>query len=127
MEGHSDLGMQGLLRLPTEERLEYAINSILKEKGLWGLMGKDGWILLSVAEDTCIPVWQSKELAIAWGQKESLDAEPEHIALDDWRAVWLPGMKDNGTGILLCPLGYEKEDMILNAEQVMAYIAESSE
>ena len=119
-----NLDLAALHKLPTDERLASILDHIIAQKAVWGLTGKDGWVLVSASEDTCLPIWPSKELANEWGETTSPTAEPREISLVEWVDVWLPGMEKNGTSVLVCPTSGKAESTVLSAKQLMLYMGE---
>lgn len=109
-------------KLSPEERFEYTLAHLIKHKEIWGLHGKDGWILLKADEDACLPVWPDASFAQAWEKNDFPDCEPRLIEYDAWMEQWLPGMKANGTLILVFPLSEDEEGIMLTAEEVQGCI-----
>jgi hypothetical protein len=119
------LDSASLKKLAVEDRLAYVLDSVIANKSVWGLMGEEGWILVTSDEDTCLPIWPNEHLAMAWSMAESPNAKPKEIDLEDWQNAWLPGMNKNGTSILVCPFEDESESTLLSAEQLILYMDES--
>lgn len=111
-------------QLLVEQRCDYALQHIAKNTQLWGLKGQQGWILLTTGEDVCLPVWPYEQFARAWEKDEYPDCKPEPISLTDWCQQWLPGMQQNGTLVLVFPVGDEEEGIILGAEEMQGYLQE---
>ncbi|MFT4995369.1 MAG: hypothetical protein ACI965_002418 [Paraglaciecola sp.] len=113
-----------LAEMPPEQRFDYAIEQMIESKILWGLFGKNGWLMLKAEDDACVPVWPHEEFAAAWVKDEFPDCEPKPIAFTDWLGQWLPGMKNNGTLVLVFPLGDDEEGIMLEAQEMMDCIEE---
>lgn len=117
----NDIDSEEFLRvtkLQPEDRFEYTLAQLIKQQTLWGLHGKDGWILLKADEDACLPVWPDASFAMAWEKDEFPDCEPRPIEFDAWMDQWLPGMQANGTLILVFPLSEDEEGVMLTADEV---------
>ncbi|MDU0355249.1 DUF2750 domain-containing protein [Paraglaciecola aquimarina] len=111
-----------LSKMLPEQRFEYAISNMLKAQYLWGLYGKDGWVMLKADEDTCMPIWPHKEFAEAWVKEDYPDCEPKQIEFVEWLDVWLPGMTKNNTLVLVFPLGDDEEGIILSGAEMLECI-----
>lgn len=125
MSDTTDLTSTSLKTMQSEDRLVYVLDSVVSNGLVWGLMGDEGWVLVTSNEDTCLPIWPSESLAQDWAQAEFPNAKPAQISLDDWQGSWLPGMDKNGTLVLICPMPDENESTLLSAEQLILYMAES--
>lgn len=113
-----------LSKMLPEPRFEYALGKMIETQQLWGLFGKNGWLMVKADEDTCFPIWPHAEFANAWVKDDYPDCKPQLIELSEWREVWLPGMAKNKTLILVFPLGDDEEGIILESEELQQCIEE---
>lgn len=113
-------------KLSPEQRFDYMLQCMQQEKQLWGLYGKNGWLLLQAEDDVCMPVWPKEDFARAWEKQDFPDCVPKAIELDAWQQQWLPGMKNNGTLILLFPLSDDEEGIMLEAQEFIECLDESA-
>lgn len=113
-----------LSKMLPELRFEYALTQMVEKQNLWGLYGESGWVMLKAEEDACIPIWPHKEFAESWVKDEFPNCAPKRIDFVEWVDVWLPGMKNNNTLILVFPLGEDEEGIMLEAEEMIDCIEE---
>jgi hypothetical protein len=122
MSGVSSKDFLDLSKMLPEQRFEYALSKMIEDQNLWGLFGKSGWVMVKADEDTCMPIWPHKEFASAWLKEDYPDCEPKLIEFSDWVDVWLPGMAQNNTLVLVFPLGEDEEGIILEAKELIECI-----
>jgi len=113
-----------LSKMLPEQRFDYAIEQMIEHQYLWGLYGDNGWLMLKAEDDACVPVWPHKEFAAAWVKDEFPDCQPKRIEFSDWLEQWLPGMKNNGTLVLVFPLSDDEEGVMLEAQEMLDCIEE---
>jgi hypothetical protein len=113
-----------LSKMLPEERFDYAIEQMIERKYLWGLFGENGWLMLKAEGDACVPVWPHKEFATAWVKDDFPDCTPKQIEFSEWHGQWLPGMKNNGTLVLVFPLSNDEEGIMLEAQEMLDCIDE---
>lgn len=113
-----------LSKMLPEQRFDYAIEQMIERKTLWGLFGENGWLMLKAEDDACVPVWPHKEFAEAWVKDDFPDCQAKQIEFSDWFGQWLPGMKNNGTLVLVFPLGDDEEGIMLEAQEMLDCIEE---
>lgn len=113
-----------LSKLTPEQRFEYALQKMIESGHLWGLYGSNGWLLLTAEDDACLPIWPHEAFARAWEKEDFPDCQPKQIDFEAWREQWLPGMKNNGTLILVFPLSEDEEGIMLEPQEVLDCIAE---
>ncbi|WP_158969262.1 DUF2750 domain-containing protein [Paraglaciecola sp. L3A3] len=111
-----------LSKMLPEQRFEYALTKMIETQYLWGLYGKNGWVMLKADEDSCMPIWPHKEFATSWVKEDFPDCEPKQIDFVEWLDIWLPGMQKNNTLILVFPLGEDEEGIILEASEMLECI-----
>lgn len=111
-------------KLQPEERFDYALRVMVENNELWGLLGENGWLLLQAEDDACLPIWPHESFAKSWVKDDFPDCTPERIDLDAWIKQWLPGMKNNGTFVLMFPLGEDEEGIMLDASEVLTCFSE---
>lgn len=107
-----------------EQRLDYSLAKMIELGQLWGLYGKNGWLLLQADDEACLPIWPYESFAVAWEKEDFPDCKPQPISFEQWQSEWLPGMKQNGTLILVFPLSDDEEGIMLNADELMQCIQE---
>ncbi len=105
-------------KLSPEARCDYAIAELVDNQAIYGLYGKDGWVMLQAEGDDCFPVWPHPDFAKSWEKNDFPDCEPKAIALADLMEKWLPGMAQNGTLFLMFPLADDEEGIILEADEL---------
>jgi hypothetical protein len=113
-----------LSKMLPEQRFDYAIEQMIERKYVWGLFGENGWLMLKAEDDACVPIWPHEELAAAWVKDEFPDCQPKQIEFSAWLGQWLPGMKNNGTLVLVFPLGDDEEGIMLEAQEMLECIEE---
>jgi len=116
-----------LSKMLPELRFEYALTQMIEKQNLWGLYGESGWVMLKADDDACIPIWPHKEFAESWVKDEFPNCEPKQIDFVEWIDVWLPGMKNNNTLVLVFPLSNDEEGIMLEAEEMISCIEEDLE
>lgn len=116
-----------LSKMLPELRFEYALAQMIEKQSLWGLYGENGWVMLKADEVNCIPIWPHKEFAEAWVKGDFPDCQPKQIDFVEWLDVWLPGMKNNKTLVLVFPLGEDEEGIMLEADEMISCIEEDLE
>lgn len=116
--------IQDLSKMSQEQRFEYALEKMYETTNLWGLYGENGWVMLKADEDACFPIWPHEEFADAWKKADEPASEPKQISFEEWLSIWLPGMKNNNTLILVFPLAGEEEGIIIDAQEMLDCIEE---
>jgi hypothetical protein len=111
-----------LSQMLPELRFEYTLAKMIETQSLWGLYGESGWVMLKADDDACLPIWPHKEFAEAWVKDEFPNCQPKKIDFVKWTDIWLPGMKNNQTLILVFPLGDDEEGIMLEAEEMISCI-----
>ena len=124
MSGVSSKDFLDLSKILPEQRLEYALGKMIETQGLWGLYGENGWVMLKADDDACFPIWPHEEFATAWVKNDFPDCQPKQIDFVEWLDMWLPGMKNNKTLVLVFPLGEDEEGIMLEADEMIACIEE---
>lgn len=108
--------------LQPEARFDYMLSTMLEKQQLWGLFGKNGWLMLKADDDECLPVWPHEAFAKAWEKNDFPDCEPKAIPFADFQEKWLPGMKQAKHMILVFPLSEDEEGIVLDAGEMEACI-----
>jgi hypothetical protein len=111
-----------LSQMLPELRFEYTLAKMIETQSLWGLYGESGWVMLKADDDACLPIWPHKEFAEAWVKDEFPNCQPKQIDFVKWIDIWLPGMKNNQTLVLVFPLGDDEEGIMLEAEEMISCI-----
>ncbi len=81
------------------DRYNRFIETVKKERLVWGLMSESGWATApsNIYEDTTvIPFWSHKAYAQRVAKKEWQAYKPTSISLDEFIDSWLKGMDENG-------------------------------
>ncbi|MCV2885206.1 DUF2750 domain-containing protein [Aestuariibacter sp. AA17] len=101
-----------------EARFDYMMETLIKQGELWGLFGKNGWLMLKADDDECLPIWPHSEFAKAWEKNDFPDCEPKRISLQEFQNKWLPGMKQVNHLVLAFPLSEDEEGIVLDADEM---------
>ncbi len=116
----TDKQIRAFNAMPAEQRFDIFIDSVIGDKRVWGLLSKDGWVIIpGDEEDEYLPIWSHEELAAIWASGMHSDSQASPIDLEDWLEEWLPGMTKNGLLIAVSP-STEGDSITLGAEELLA-------
>lgn len=104
--------------LPARERAEYLVEKIQETGQVWGLMGNEGWVMVELESQTCLPLWPDEESVASWQRKDLPDSKPQAIALDEFKNTWLPGLKKNNVALVLFPTGTLREGIVTGSDEL---------
>jgi hypothetical protein len=99
----SEQQFASVVALPASERYAHLIKRVADEEALWSLRGQEGWILAGEAGRKLVPVWPHPRYASACATGDWAGADPAAIPLDEWLAVWLPGLERDGRAVAVFP------------------------
>mgnify|MGYP000861020000 FL=1 len=107
-------------KMRPDERFNYCIKEIAKNRKVWILTDEHGCVMLNTEDEDCVPVWPHQEFAEQWatGDWEHCKAEP--ISTAKWFSRWTYGLEgdelsvvvfpnDNEEGVVLYPDEFEVE------------------
>lgn len=112
--------LETLNKMRPDERFNYCIKEIAKQRKVWILTDEHGCVMLNTEDEDCVPVWPHQEFAEQWatGDWEHCKAEP--ISTAKWFSRWTYGLEedelsvvvfpnDNEEGVVLYPDEFEVE------------------
>ncbi len=99
-----------------QDRYDYLIDSVSKEKELWILTGKEGSVLLTSEGDDCVPVWPFKVIAEKYISGDWADCKAIAISLKDWKQRWTQGLTDDELFVAVYP-NQQQECIVLSATE----------
>lgn len=111
-------------QLPARERAELLVERVLETNTIWGLMGAEGWVMVDGETQTCLPVWPDEASVALWQRKDLPDSTPQPIAVDEFTATWLPGLKKNQIGLVLFPAGTLREGIVTSADELLSQLTD---
>ncbi len=80
------------MNLPANKKYAYSIKKFVEEEEIWSIKDPDGWCLVGVEDQECVPVWPAKRYAETFIKESWPSAHCESITLDAWLERWIPGM-----------------------------------
>ena len=96
--------LEGVLKLPANERYGHFIKRVADFEEAWGLRSPDGWATAGDDFETIhFPLWPHREYAKACASGPWSDSEPESIPLDDLLRKLLPKLQREGTPVAVFP------------------------
>ncbi len=103
-----------------EERLALFIETVAKNKSVFGISDDEGWALLGDNDDTDIlPLFQDASLAEAFRQAAGFEGhEVEEVEMEEL-LEWLQELDEDGAMVAVCP-NTHFEGAILEPTQLMA-------
>ena len=100
----SDAEFAAVSALPSAERYAHFVKRVADSEEIWSLRGKDGWILAADPTRALVPVWPHPRYAAACVSGVWTGSEPAAIPLEQWLAVWLPGIARDHRAIAVFPV-----------------------
>ncbi|KLN63228.1 DUF2750 domain-containing protein [Vibrio sp. VPAP30] len=90
-------------KMRPDERFNYCIKEIAKNRKVWILTDEHGCVMLNTEEEDCVPVWPHQEFAEQWatGDWEHCKAEP--ISTAKWFSRWTNGLEDDELSVVVFP------------------------
>lgn len=109
-----------VFKQPGEERLALFIESVAKNKSVYGLSDEEGWALLGDDDDTDIlPLFHHADLAEAFRKAAGFEGnEVEEVDMEEL-LEWLQELDEDGAMIAVCP-NTRFEGAIVEPAQLMA-------
>lgn len=114
-------------QLPARERAELLVERVCETGLVWGLMGKDGWVMVDNGAQTCLPLWPDEASVAFWQRKDLPDSTPQSIPLSEFTQTWLPGLKKNQVALVMFPSGTLREGIVTSADELMLQLADDDE
>ncbi|WCP68191.1 DUF2750 domain-containing protein [Vibrio tubiashii] len=90
-------------KMRPDERFNYCIKEIAKNRKVWILTDEHGCVMLNTEDEDCVPVWPHQEFAEQWatGDWEHCKAEP--ISTAKWFSRWTHGLEDDELSVVVFP------------------------
>ncbi|MCG6201118.1 DUF2750 domain-containing protein [Psychromonas antarctica] len=98
-----DQQIQKIQQYDAQQRYQYLIKEVLKNKEIWLLIDEHGCVMLNTEEEDCVPVWPNKEFAQAWATEEWSHCKAESISLEKWHNRWTHGLEGDELAIVVFP------------------------
>ena len=92
-----------ITQLNDEQRVDYLLSAVVKNRKIWILTDNDGCMMLNTEDDDCIPIWPSKETAELWINKEWSGCKAEEVSLNKWFSRWTNGLLDDELAVVVFP------------------------
>ncbi|MEH0741644.1 DUF2750 domain-containing protein [Vibrio cholerae] len=90
-------------KMRPDERFNYCLNAIAKERKVWILTDEHGCVMLNTEDDDCVPVWPSEEFAREWATGEWSECEPQSISTAKWFSRWTVGLEQDELSVVVFP------------------------
>lgn len=104
-----------------EQRYKYFLKTVTQNKQIWILNDDDGCVMLTTAEDDCVPVWPNEAFARAWATGDWEGCQAKCISLDKWLNDWTPGLLDDDLSVVVFPNqqdSQEQEGLVVFADEL---------
>jgi hypothetical protein len=95
--------LSSLMNLTDEQRVNYLLEEVIKNRKIWILTDDDGCVMLNTEDDDCVPVWPSQETAELWVNEEWNHCKAESISLNKWFSRWTQGLLDDELAVVVFP------------------------
>ncbi|MFC3095851.1 DUF2750 domain-containing protein [Alteromonas sediminis] len=115
----TDTLAQEWMTLDAETRQQGFFDYLSSTLCVWGLKGDDGWVMLEQQDSVFLPLWSHEILAQMWAQQHHASTTPERISLHEFRTAWLPGLIQNGVGVVVSPSDKHEDAITMSAQEVM--------
>jgi len=95
--------LETVSKMRPDERFNYCIKEIAKNRKVWILTDEHGCVMLNTEDEDCVPVWPHQEFAEQWatGDWEHCKAEP--ISTAKWFSRWTYGLEDDELSVVVFP------------------------
>jgi hypothetical protein len=100
----SDKEIAAMVSAEGKKRYEYFIHRVCDTGKVWGLFD-GGWASLGDGTTKMIPFWPHEAYAIRFATGDWSSYAPKEIDLDVFMDRWIPGMKADGVGPAIFPVG----------------------
>ncbi len=99
-----------------EQRLNYLLKEVLKQKQIWILTDEHGCVMLNTEDEDCVPIWPSQEDAQNWATGEWADCQAKAIDLKTWHSRWTDGLGQDEVAIAVFP-SEEQDGLVISAQE----------
>lgn len=90
-------------KMRSEERFNYCIKEIAKQRKVWILTDEHGCVMLNTEEEDCVPVWPHEAFANQWATGEWEHCKAESISTAKWFSRWTHGLEDDELAVVVFP------------------------
>ena len=96
--------IKSIFKMPGEKRLELFIDTVTKNRMVYGISDDEGWALLGDFDDTDIlPLFHEPELAEAFREAAGFDGhEIEEVPVEEL-IEWLDDLQEDEAMVAVCP------------------------
>lgn len=103
-------------KMRAEERFNYCIKEIAKNRKVWILIDEHGCVMLNTEDEDCVPVWPHEEFANQWATGEWEHCKAESISTAKWFSRWTYGLEDDELAVAVFP-NNEEEGVVLYPDE----------
>ncbi len=95
-------------KMRPDERFNYCIKEIAKQRKVWILTDEHGCVMLNTEDEDCVPVWPNEEFANEWATGEWEHCKAESISTAQWFSRWTYGLEEDELAIVVFPNSNEE-------------------
>ncbi|KOO06232.1 DUF2750 domain-containing protein [Vibrio hepatarius] len=95
-------------KMRPDERFNYCIKEIAKQRKVWILTDEHGCVMLNTEDEDCVPVWPNEEFANEWATGEWEHCKAESISTAKWFSRWTYGLEEDELAIVVFPNSNEE-------------------
>ena len=95
-------------KMRPDERFNYCIKEIAKQRKVWILTDEHGCVMLNTEDEDCVPVWPNEEFANEWATGEWEHCKAESISTAKWFSRWTNGLEEDELAIVVFPNSNEE-------------------
>ncbi|NOI12876.1 DUF2750 domain-containing protein [Vibrio hepatarius] len=95
-------------KMRPDERFNYCIKEIAKQRKVWILTDEHGCVMLNTEDEDCVPVWPNEEFANEWAIGEWEHCKAESISTAKWFSRWTYGLEEDELAIVVFPNSNEE-------------------
>ena len=111
-------------KMPGAERYDYFVRKVADWEEVWGLKSPSGWCLFGRPDEKqSLPVWPHPRFAESHISGSFDGSKPEVIDLESFISKWLPGMKNDGLLVSVCP-NLELKSVVVEPSQLLEDLLE---
>jgi len=103
-------------KMRSEERLNYCIKEIAKQRKVWILTDEHGCVMLNTEDEDCVPVWPHEEFANQWATGEWEHCKAESISTAKWFSRWTHGLEHDELAVVVFP-NNDEEGVVLYPDE----------
>ncbi len=103
-------------KMRPDERFNYCIKEIAKQRKVWILTDEHGCVMLNTEDEDCVPVWPNEEFANEWATGEWEHCKAESISTAKWFSRWTYGLEEDELAIVVFP-NSNKEGVVLYPDE----------